>query len=65
MLRPVCLNCHGLEFATDALADSTLARRNFAGQPAVHVASTRMAVQRDEAIRRERQQAAAAEAGEE
>jgi hypothetical protein len=64
MLRPVCMRCHGLEFATDALADAALVISNFAGKPAVHVASTRMAVERDEAIRRERQQQAAAEQGE-
>jgi len=58
MLRPVCMRCHGLGYATDALADAELVKRNFSGQPAVHVDSTRMAVERDEAIRRQRQQAA-------
>jgi hypothetical protein len=62
MLRPVCLNCHGLEFATDALADPQLVQRNFAGRSAVRIASTRMAVERDAAIRQQRQQEAAAQA---
>ncbi|MFK7978277.1 MAG: hypothetical protein AB8C02_19235 [Halioglobus sp.] len=39
MLRPVCMECHGLEFAMDALADTDLINRNFAGKPAVHVQS--------------------------
>ena len=58
MLRPVCMRCHGLGFATDALADAALVRRNFDGQPAVHIQSIRMAQERDAAIRRERQLAA-------
>lgn len=61
MLRPVCQRCHGLEFATDALADAALVRRNFSGRPAVHVASTAMAVHRDEETRRQRQEPAAAD----
>lgn len=64
MLRPVCMRCHGLGFATNALADPALVRRNFAGEPAVRIASIRMAVERDEAIRRQRQEQAAAEQGE-
>jgi hypothetical protein len=31
MLRPVCMNCHGLEYATAALADKRLIARNFSG----------------------------------
>ncbi len=48
MVRPVCLNCHGLAFALDALADDDLVRRNFQGQPSRHVTSIEMAVTRDE-----------------
>lgn len=59
MLRPVCLRCHGLGFATDALADVALASRNFSGMPAVHVPAIDMAVARDEAIRSQRQPPAA------
>jgi hypothetical protein len=61
MLRPVCMRCHGLGFATNALADAALVERNFAGQPAVSIASIGMAVSRDEEIRRRRQQAATTE----
>jgi hypothetical protein len=39
MLRGVCMDCHGLGFALDALADPELVRRNFAGHPADHVPS--------------------------
>ena len=42
MLRSVCLSCHGLGFAIDALADPELARRNYAGQPSRHVESIDM-----------------------
>lgn len=59
MQRPACLNCHGLGFAADALADAALVQRNFSGRPAVKVASTDMAVQRDEQIRQQRATAAA------
>jgi hypothetical protein len=59
MLRPVCMRCHGLGFASDALADTALVERNFAGPPAVSIASIGMAVSRDEDIRRRRQQQAA------
>jgi len=31
MIRPVCLNCHGLAFAIDALADENLIKNNFNG----------------------------------
>jgi hypothetical protein len=33
MVRSVCLNCHGLQFALDALADAELVKRNFQGSP--------------------------------
>lgn len=44
MLRPVCLQCHGLAFSIDALADEDLVRNNFHGRPAWHVESMDMAV---------------------
>lgn len=43
MIRPVCLNCHGLAFAIDALADPELIRTNFAGSPRRHVPSLDLA----------------------
>lgn len=47
MIRPVCMNCHGLGFAIDALADPVLVEHNFAGEPEVHIPSIDMAVERD------------------
>lgn len=46
MLRPVCLNCHGLAFALDALADDGLIRNNFSNRPSRHVPSIDMALER-------------------
>lgn len=46
MIRTVCLNCHGLAFSLDALADAALVQANFIGQPHSHVASMDMAVRR-------------------
>jgi hypothetical protein len=48
MLRPVCMNCHGLEFAIDALADPELIARNFSGHPSRSVDSVGWAVKRVE-----------------
>jgi hypothetical protein len=39
MIRAVCVHCHGLGFAIDALADVTLILNNFNGPPAVHIPS--------------------------
>jgi len=46
MLRGVCLDCHGLPFALDALADPMLLQNNFRGAPAQHVPSVDMALER-------------------
>ncbi len=46
MIRPVCLNCHGLGFAIDALADPVLIQNNFNGKPAQHITSLDMARER-------------------
>ena len=46
MIRPVCLDCHGLRFALDALADPDLVERNFDGPPTVKVKSIDWAVRR-------------------
>ena len=46
MLRTVCMDCHGLGFAIDALADADLIKRNFNGQPATHIPSIDWAVRR-------------------
>lgn len=46
MLRSVCMDCHGLAFSIDALADPLLVKNNFAGRPAQHVPSIDWAVRR-------------------
>jgi predicted CXXCH cytochrome family protein len=46
MIRSVCLDCHGLEFSIDALADAALVRNNFIGRPARHVESIDLALKR-------------------
>jgi len=33
MIRPVCINCHGVEFTLDALADEGLIENNFSSTP--------------------------------
>jgi hypothetical protein len=50
MLRSVCMNCHGLGFAIDALADRNLIRNNFSGPPGVHVPGIDLAVKRANAL---------------
>jgi hypothetical protein len=60
MIRPVCMSCHGLSFAIDALADVQLIQNNFTGAPERHVLSIDMAMQR----RRKPAPAAAASEGE-
>ncbi|MEM9254533.1 MAG: cytochrome c3 family protein [Pseudomonadota bacterium] len=49
MLRPVCMNCHGLGFGINALADPELILNNFANPPSVHIESIDLARQRVEA----------------
>jgi len=46
MIRDVCLTCHSLTLAIDALADPDLVRRNFVGLPSRHVRSIDMALSR-------------------
>lgn len=46
MIRPVCMDCHGLPFAIDALADPALVANNFAGSPSRSVESVDWAVRR-------------------
>ena len=46
MIRPVCLDCHGLGFSLDALADPRLIARNFRGKPESRVESIAWAVRR-------------------
>ena len=46
MIRSVCLDCHGLGFSIDALADARLVNTNFIGRPSRHVESIDMALRR-------------------
>lgn len=46
MIRTVCLDCHGLRFSIDALADRQLLRNNFNGRPHNHIESIDMAMRR-------------------
>lgn len=46
MIRTVCMNCHGLGFSIDALADANLVARNFAGLPSARVESIQWVMKR-------------------
>lgn len=46
MIRSVCMDCHGLKFSIDALADPELVKRNFIGLPKKHIESIDMATSR-------------------
>lgn len=48
MIRPVCLQCHNLEFSIDALADEALIKSNFNGKPSIHIPSIDWAIKRVE-----------------
>jgi hypothetical protein len=52
MIRGVCLDCHGLAFSLDALADPALVRANFIGRPSGHVESIDLAVRRQMELQR-------------
>lgn len=43
LARPVCTQCHGLQYSLDALADADLIKNNFAEPPSAHVESIDMA----------------------
>ena len=47
MIRGVCLNCQGLAFSIDALADRELVSNAFAGKPRVRIESVEMALIRE------------------
>lgn len=47
MARAVCMNCHGLGFVLDALADPRLLRNNFRGRPQTRVPGIEMALERE------------------
>lgn len=47
MIRPVCMQCHSLEFSIDALADRKLIENNFSHPPTDHVPSVDWALKRN------------------
>lgn len=47
MIRPVCMQCHSLEFSIDALADENLIKNNFNGLPSEHIESIDWALKRE------------------
>lgn len=54
MIRPVCMNCHGLGYSTNALADANLVKNNFLGEPGIRVRSADMVAQRIRALEEKR-----------
>ena len=46
MIRPVCMQCHSVDFAIDALADPNLVENNFNGRPTKHIESIDWALKR-------------------
>jgi formate-dependent nitrite reductase cytochrome c552 subunit len=46
MIRPVCLNCHGMQFSLDSLVDRSVIDGNFTKRPSVHVESIDWVVKR-------------------
>jgi predicted CXXCH cytochrome family protein len=47
MIRPVCMQCHSLDFSIDALADEKLIMNNFSHPPTEHVPSIDWALERE------------------
>jgi hypothetical protein len=47
MIRPVCMQCHSLDFSIDALADEKLILNNFAHPPTEHIPSIDWALKRE------------------
>jgi len=60
MIRPVCMNCHGLAYSIDALADARLVTDNFAGEPRVHIRSHAMVATRLQELEAKRRRKGAA-----
>ncbi|MCC9605081.1 ammonia-forming cytochrome c nitrite reductase subunit c552 [Blastopirellula sp. JC732] len=55
MVRTACMNCHGLQFSLDSLADPQQIPNCFATKPSVHVESLEMAKEWFEAKEREKE----------
>ncbi|MGE0267053.1 MAG: cytochrome c3 family protein [Candidatus Omnitrophota bacterium] len=47
MIRTTCMQCHGLGFSIDAMADPVLINNNFSGRPSAHIQSIDMADERE------------------
>jgi len=60
MIREVCMNCHGLGFSINSLADAELVLRNFNGKPTKQIASIKMALKRmkEKALEKKRKKSA-------
>lgn len=58
MIRPLCMNCHGLKFSIDALADPQLVASNFKGRPRHHVPSIDMALEAERRAEESRRRSA-------
>ncbi|MDQ8179797.1 cytochrome c3 family protein [Pelagicoccus sp. SDUM812005] len=54
MIRPVCIQCHGVGFSIDALADPHLLDNNFQGLPSAHVESIEMVIEKLNRVAAER-----------
>ena len=52
MIRSVCMNCHGLKFSLESLADKTLINNNFDGSPSRENKGIEMAMIREDLKRR-------------
>jgi len=51
MIRSVCMNCHGLKFSLESLADRKLILNNFTGEPSIENKGFALAMER-EALKR-------------
>lgn len=45
MLQNVCMECHGMQFAMDSMADTKLISKNFSGKPSAHHGGIDMAAE--------------------
>lgn len=56
MIRSVCMNCHGMAFSIDSLADINLVKNNFNDKSVKHIESIEMAIRREIIKRKEKKQ---------
>lgn len=54
MIRPVCIQCHGVGFSIDALADPNVIEKNFNTLPSKHVESIDMVIEKLNRVAAER-----------